>query len=186
MGQLASSTFSPSDAITIPFSLTGTMSPDNLNASVNQVIAQLSDANGSFSNPIVLGSVVTNTSGSITAQIPNVPDGQHYRIRVVSTNYPMVGDNIQEISIFDTSDIADDTTSCHLFPTPFQSNLNVSTEKTVKNIMVYDVFGRLVKTQPASGTRIDLDLNELSDGVYLLCLDFGNSTSTHRIVKVAR
>lgn len=98
MGQLASTNLSPNDAITIPFTLTGTMSPENLNASANEVIAQLSNANGSFSNPTELGRVTTNTSGSITAQIPNVPDGQ-YQIRVISTNYPMIGQNIQTISI---------------------------------------------------------------------------------------
>lgn len=99
MGQLASTSFSPNDAITIPFTLTGTMSPENLNASANQVIAQLSDANGNFGNSTELGRVTTNTSGNITAQIPNVPAGSQYRIRVVSTNYPMVGQNIQVVSI---------------------------------------------------------------------------------------
>ena len=98
MGQLASSSLAPNEAITIPFTLTGTMSPDNLNASANQVIAELSDANGSFSNPTVLGTVVTNTSGSIAATVPNVADGQ-YQIRVRSTNYPMIGQNIQTVSI---------------------------------------------------------------------------------------
>jgi len=99
MGQLASTSFSPGDAITIPFTLSGTMSPENLNASANQVIAQLSNANGSFSNPTELGRVTTNTNGSITAQIPNVADGQNYQIRVISTNYPMIGQNIQTVSI---------------------------------------------------------------------------------------
>lgn len=99
IGQLASSSFSPGDAITIPFTLTGTMSPDNLNKAANQVIAQLSDANGNFTPPTELGRVTTNTSGSITAQIPNVPSGSGYRVRLVSTNYPMVGGNIQTISI---------------------------------------------------------------------------------------
>ena len=98
MGQLASNSFAPNDAINIPFTLTGTMSPENLNASANQIIAQLSDANGSFSSPTELGRVTTNSSGSITTTIPNVADGQ-YQIRVISTNYPMIGQNIQTVSI---------------------------------------------------------------------------------------
>jgi len=98
LGQLTSTNYAPNDAITIPFTLTGTMSPDNLNTSANQVIAELSNANGSFNNPTVLGSVTTNTSGSITATIPNLSDGQ-YQIRVRSTNYPLIGQNIQTLSI---------------------------------------------------------------------------------------
>jgi len=99
LSQLAANSYSPGDAITIPFTLTGTMSPENLNASANQVIAQLSDASGSFNNPTELGRVTTNSSGSITATIPNVAAGNGYRIRVISTNYPMVGGNIQTVSI---------------------------------------------------------------------------------------
>ena len=97
MGQLASNSYAPGDAITIPFTLTGTMSPDNLNKAANQVIAQLSDANGSFNNPTELGRVTTNTNGSISAQIPNV-SGQ-YMIRVISTNYPLIGQNPQQVTI---------------------------------------------------------------------------------------
>ena len=98
MGQLASNSYVSGAAITIPFTLTGTMSPDNLNATANAVIAQMSDANGSFSNPTELGRVTTNTSGNITAQIPNVANGQ-YQIRVISTNYPMIGQNAQQVTI---------------------------------------------------------------------------------------
>lgn len=99
MGQLASTQLQANSTITIPFTLTGTMSPENLNATANAVIAQLSDANGNFSNPTELGRVTTNASGNITAQIPDVPAGSGYRIRVISTNYPMIGGNIQEITI---------------------------------------------------------------------------------------
>lgn len=99
MNQLSATQFNVGSSITIPFTLTGTMSPDNLNASANQVIAQLSDANGNFNSPTELGRTTTNTSGSITAQIPNVTAGSGYRVRVVSTNYPMIGTNIQGINI---------------------------------------------------------------------------------------
>lgn len=99
MSQLSATQFNVGSSITIPFTLTGTMSPDNLNASANQVIAQLSDANGNFNSPTELGRTTTNTSGSITAQIPNVTAGSGYRVRVVSTNYPMIGTNIQGINI---------------------------------------------------------------------------------------
>ena len=98
----------------------------------------------------------------------------------------MIGGNIQEVSIINTSSIENYVSSCQVFPNPFHSTLSITTEKTVKNILIYDVFGRLVKNQPASGTQIGLNLNGLSEGVYLLRLDFGDSISTHRIVKVAR
>lgn len=75
--------------IEVPFTLTGSMSVSNLNVAPNQVIAQLSDANGSFENPTEIGRVQTNTSGVVSAAIPASVASGTYKVRVVSTNYPM-------------------------------------------------------------------------------------------------
>jgi hypothetical protein len=90
-------------SVTVPFTLTGSMNPNN-NKPNNVVTAQLSDANGSFANPIILGTLTTTTSGSINGTIPaGTPTGSGYRIRVVSSNYPLTaadnGSNIQIIYI---------------------------------------------------------------------------------------
>ena len=183
MGQMASNSFAPGDAITIPFTLTGTMSPENLNAAANQVIAQLSDANGSFTSPTELGRVTTNSSGSITTQIPNVSAGNGYRIRVISTNYPMVGDNIQEISIIVTSALEDHVTSCQIFPNPFTSIMSITTERAAQSVSVYDIYGRLLMKQAVSETQFEMDMSKLSPGAYLLQIDYGDSRSIHRIMK---
>ncbi len=77
--------------IDVPFALSGSMSVYNLNKADNVVIAQLSDANGSFANPIELGRITTNVSGTIAGVIPaDLPAGEGYKVRVVSTNYPLV------------------------------------------------------------------------------------------------
>ena len=99
LNNLEQTQFEPNEYFTINFTLAGTMSPDNLNAEANVVIAQLSDANGNFNNPVELGRTTTNTSGVMTARTPDVPAGTNYRIRVISTNYPMVGGNIQTVAI---------------------------------------------------------------------------------------
>lgn len=52
----------------------------------NQFQLQLSDKYGSFSTPVVLASVLGNTSGSIDAVIPVVPSSDAYRIRIVATS----------------------------------------------------------------------------------------------------
>ena len=90
MDYLAQTEFDGSNMnIEVPFILDGSMSVYNLNAAANEVIAQLSDANGSFANPIELGRVTTNVSGTINGVIPaDLAEGT-YKVRVVSTNYPM-------------------------------------------------------------------------------------------------
>ena len=82
--------------------------------------------------------------------------------------------------------VDEDLATCQIYPNPFASKVNIRTEKVVKSISVYDVYGRLVKEQKVSDTVIDLDLNDLNNGTYLLQLNYGDSSSAHRIVKMAR
>ncbi|MCL2328762.1 MAG: InlB B-repeat-containing protein [Bacteroidetes bacterium] len=78
---------------TVSYTLTGTMSPYNLNEGKNAVIAELSDANGNFDNPTEIGRTVSDVSGVIEITIPGgVPFGTGYKIRVRSTNYPMIAE----------------------------------------------------------------------------------------------
>jgi hypothetical protein len=60
----------------------------------NTFTAQLSDANGDFSNPTDIGSVVSATSGTISVLIPlQTASGTGYRIRVVSSATPAIGNS---------------------------------------------------------------------------------------------
>lgn len=180
---LTSNQLTASSTVSISFMLTGTMSPENLNAEPNVVIAQLSDANGDFSNPTEIGRLTTNASGNILAQIPAIAEGQ-YRIRVISTNYPMVGENIQEVEIKPNTDIEENLASCKIYPNPLSSLLKVEANQTVNGVRVYDLSGRLVKEEAISGKSITLNLSNLQNGAYLLQLDYGDHSSFHRIVKI--
>jgi Ig-like domain CHU_C associated len=91
----------PGDEIQVPYAATGAFNQGGFLVQPNQFRAQLSDANGDFTNAVNIGSVTATTSGVIDAIIPaNTPLGISYRIRVVATNPEFVGtDNGQDISI---------------------------------------------------------------------------------------
>lgn len=76
--------------LTIPFEITGSMSPSNLDVDPNMVYIELSDSEGSFTNATVLDELRTNISGQFRLTLPHdiAPDG--HRIRIRTTNYPMV------------------------------------------------------------------------------------------------
>ena len=87
--------FKAGDGIEISYTITGTMSPYNLNADANVVRLELSDAEGSFDNPTVLDEVTTDESGEFTATLPaEMTVGDGYKLRVVTTNYPMISEAI--------------------------------------------------------------------------------------------
>ena len=75
---------------------------------------------------------------------------------------------------------------CQVFPNPFTSKVNIKAEKALKTVSVYDIYGRLLKEQIVSDMEVELDMNDLSNGAYLLKLDYGDSSSVHRIVKMRK
>ena len=94
------SRFLAGEEIKISYTITGTMSPYNLNAEANVVRLELSDETGSFDNAIVLDEVTTDENGVFTVNLPEAMEvGNGYKLRVVTTNYPMISEEIS-IEIF--------------------------------------------------------------------------------------
>lgn len=85
--------------VSIPFTITGTMERNT--EQKNKIIAELSDARGSFEKATVIGQVETAESGVLKAYIPqNTPLGTGYRIRLRSTETPITtADNGKDISV---------------------------------------------------------------------------------------
>ena len=95
------STLCPGATVQVNYAKTGAFNSGTFLQAGNIFRAQLSDANGSFANPVNIGQVSSTQSGTINATIPtNTPPGTGYRIRVVSTNPGLTGtDNGFNITI---------------------------------------------------------------------------------------
>lgn len=66
----------------------------------NIFTAQLSDASGSFANPLAIGSFASTESGTISCTIPsNTPSGSGYKIRIVSSNPQAISNASSTINI---------------------------------------------------------------------------------------
>ncbi|MEI8202225.1 MAG: hemoblobin-interacting domain-containing protein, partial [Bacteroidota bacterium] len=93
---LSGNTYAAGAAASVPFTIgTGTFFNNNV------WTAQLSDANGSFANPINIGTLTGTTAGTISATIPaGAPAGTGYRVRVVGSQPQTPGtDNGSNITI---------------------------------------------------------------------------------------
>ncbi|MBK7438663.1 MAG: hypothetical protein IPI77_18370 [Saprospiraceae bacterium] len=70
-----------SSPIVIPFKVNIPYGSNNI------FTAQLSDGNGNFANPIIIGSLTGSTSDTINALIPaNTPIGNGYRVRILASS----------------------------------------------------------------------------------------------------
>ena len=106
---ITGSSFCPGASVNVPFTVNVSFSKDNV------FTAQLSDASGSFTNPLNIGTLSDTTDGIINAKIPNnTPLGSNYRIRVIAS-IPMVygtdnGTNLsvnQSLKLLASSSVSD-------------------------------------------------------------------------------
>ena len=84
------------EAGTIDYVASGTLNPGNI------FTVELSDASGSFANPIEIGSIASlSANGTINFEIPQaLPSGSGYRIRVVSSDVSVTSaDNGVDIDV---------------------------------------------------------------------------------------
>ena len=170
MGAIEKDHFMMGESLTIPFTLEGTMSAENLNKEANQVIAQLSSANGSFSTPIELGRATTNVSGSFNVTIPSgIFAGEHYRIRLVTTNYPMISeDNGFDISIQPVTELAESEDGFKIYPVPAKQTVHFLSERIIKSIEIYSMSGSLVLSHQEDGNDVALPVDSMAPGFYFV------------------
>lgn len=89
VGTVSPLTLCAGDPILVPYTRTGTFSSGNV------FTAQLSDASGSFTSPVNIGTLIGTGSGTIAATIPmGTPNGTNYRVRVVSSSPAVVSSNV--------------------------------------------------------------------------------------------
>lgn len=90
--QPLASVLCPGAGLSVHYEVTGAFNAGGIIIPANQFRAQLSDATGSFANPVNIGSVQATGAGVIAATIPaNTPVGTGYRIRVMSTSPAFTG-----------------------------------------------------------------------------------------------
>ena len=85
-GNVLPGPYCPGQEVIVPFTVNGTFNPGNV------FTAQLSNAAGTFTAPVNIGTLNGTTNGSITATIPlGTAPGMNYFIRVVSNNPNVTG-----------------------------------------------------------------------------------------------
>ena len=171
MGAIDKDHFFFGESLTIPFTIEGTMSPENLNAMPNQLIVQLSSANGSFSNPTELGRMTTDSSDSITVTIPSdILSGEHYRIRLATTNYPMISlDNGVDIIISSGAAVTEQQEPMlQVAPNPACQFLHITSDQEISRVDFFNLTGKRVLSRQLISKDSVISLSGFASGIYLI------------------
>lgn len=69
------------------------------------------------------------------------------------------------------------------YPNPVSDILHLNSKETISKIEVLDLSGKVVLTKNAESKNIQLDLNSIKTGIYLVKLTSKNKTETIKIIK---
>jgi hypothetical protein len=161
----------------------------------NTFTAQLSDAAGSFTSPINVGSKTGTTSGFISAAIPaNIPTGSDYRIRVIGSAPHLNGKADPDILSSGSCDSSQtgvamigayDNNEFRCYPNPVSDLVYFSIPNNVKaKITIFDMSGKAVLELMSTGVgNQSLDIGTLTQGVYLACYQSAETILSAKIIK---
>ena len=197
LSQNAYCTGSSSFDLTVGYTKRGTFQGNN------NFIAELSDGNGNFASPVIVGSVHSKNSSSIVCTIPaNLPAGNYYSIRIRSTNPVYTGItsghllSIQSCSLVQANkpveskiEKQEKNYSFNVFPNPVYNSATVSffiPQAGNISFRFFDMNGRLIKAIAshffeAGAQRMQLNTSVLKAGIYLLKMQTTNYYGTQKI-----
>lgn len=70
-----------------------------------------------------------------------------------------------------------------IYPNPFLDRISVNTEEAINVVRIYDLTGRMVKQANPNNTNFNLDVADLSKGIYLIKLNAGDKEFTTKLIK---
>jgi hypothetical protein len=75
--------------------------------------------------------------------------------------------------------------SWKVYPNPFENTLNISVTDDLPgfNVLLFTIHGKRVMSRSYSGTTATLDLQDLSEGIYVGVIRSGDQTRQVKIIK---
>jgi len=73
------------------------------------------------------------------------------------------------------------TIPVNIYPNPSNSKINIECENVITSLIIYDLNGRVVKTQFSADSQIDI--SSLQQGIYFLKVQTQSGTNTQKIIK---
>lgn len=70
-----------------------------------------------------------------------------------------------------------------IYPNPAKDVLNVKNNSAIDQIVISDMTGKTVYSQKNLNSEVQIDLNGLSKGVYIIRINSGGSINTHKFSK---
>ncbi|HFS67029.1 MAG TPA: T9SS type A sorting domain-containing protein [Flavobacteriia bacterium] len=126
-------------------------------------------------------------SNTVTESNPftGLTPGNYYWLRVWEWNnndYGSVGICLTEVETAGYDDYAQNEVS--LYPNPVKDKLYITSENQIKNIKIYDMLGRLAVEENPLLNEVEINLNNLTAGNYVVKIQINNRNLNYKIIKL--
>ena len=91
-----------------------------------------------------------------------------------------------QLSAYDASLLSNDvfeTSTFKSYPNPVKNILNLSYNKNISNVAVYNLFGQEVIAKSMNANQSQIDMSHLSNGTYLVKVTADNQVKTIKVIK---
>jgi hypothetical protein len=95
----------------------------------------------------------------------------------LATNWIAVSDSTLSTNNFNV------TTTFKSYPSPVKNVLNIDSSVTINKLDLYDIYGKLVKSQTPDARNVKFDMSSFSKGIYFIKVYDINSVKTQKVIK---
>ena len=147
------------------------------------------DAVGLFKNGVlidivgVLGETAKNFADMTLRRVANVTEPNSTYTRSEWDEFPK--DNVEDIGSHTSTLSANDAifNTFKMYPNPINGNtLYFKTTKNI-NINIYNALGQIVKSENISENRNNIDISNLSKGIFIIKINFGSTNISKKLIK---
>ena len=147
------------------------------------------DAVGLFKNGVlidivgVLGETAKNFADMTLRRVANVTEPNSTYTRSEWDEFPK--DNVEDIGSHTSTLSANDAifNTYKMYPNPTNGNtLYFKTTKDI-NIKIYNAIGQIVKSENISENRNNIDISNLSKGIFIIKINFGSTNISKKLIK---
>jgi endonuclease I/chitodextrinase len=147
------------------------------------------DAVGLFKNGVlidivgVLGETAKNFADMTLRRVANVTEPNSTYTRSEWDEFPK--DNVEDIGSHTSTLSANDAifNTFKMYPNPTNGNtLYFKTTKDI-NIKIYNALGQIVKSENISKNKNNIDISNLSKGIFIIKINFGSTNISKKLIK---
>jgi PKD repeat protein len=96
---------------------------------------------------------------------------------IIKTEYIHVDSLATGIETYNPGDI-------NLYPNPVKNKLFISSNNNIQSVNIINISGQVVKKQECNAKQIEINIIDLPDGIYIICLQTGCEITMYKIIKL--